>query len=326
MVNWERYQGLAGDWDGHVAALSGGFYQTYGWGEVRRAAGWQPMRLLARHGEEVVMVASVLVKRKLGLAVCWVPGGPLGKSEVLNGEFRTVLGNMLGTKLFYCRISLLRTDSGDEATLLTRSGWQRSAVPMSSGLTMSYDLTGDETERLKRVSGNWRHNLKRSGRYGLCVERWEQPDWAEISSLYREMEDIKGLPVQHSDSELKAIFDQCEKSIVVYRCLDNEGRLLAIRAAGVSGLLAIDLLAVASAAARKAYASHATLWALLDHCSRLGLKEYDLSGVDPVGNKGVFDFKHGTGAKLVECLGEWDWASLLGLRRIVNWLLARKGA
>jgi lipid II:glycine glycyltransferase (peptidoglycan interpeptide bridge formation enzyme) len=114
--------------------------------------------------------------------------------------------------------------------------------------------------------------------------------------------------------------------VVVYRCLDGEGRLLAIRAAGLCGATAMDLLAVAGGEARKVYASHATLWALLDHCSRLGLRDYDLSGVDPVRNKGVFDFKHGTGASLVECLGEWEWASLPGLRRAVNWLVARKGA
>ena len=83
---------------------------------------------------------------------------------------------------------------------------------------------------------------------------------------------------------------------------------------------------MAGGEARKVYASHATLWAMLDHCSRLGLCDYDLSGVDPVGNKGVFDFKHGTGARLVECLGEWEWAALPGLRRAVNWLVARKGA
>lgn len=326
MVTWEQYRGLAGEWDGHVAALSGGFYQTHGWGEVRRVAGWQPLRLLARRGGQVVAVAGVLVKRKAGLAVCWVPGGPVGDSEVLDREFRAALGTALGTKFFYCRISLLRADQGTEGVFLKAQGWQRPPVAMSSGLTMSYALAGDEAERMKRTSGNWRHNLKRSGRYGLRIEHWENPDLEAISALYREMEGLKSLPVQHSETELAAIFAQCGQQVVVYRCLDAEGRLLAIRAAGLCGATAMDLLAVAGGEARKVYASHATLWALLDHCSRLGLREYDLSGVDPVGNKGVFDFKHGTGATLVECVGEWEWASLPGLRRAVNWLVARKGA
>jgi hypothetical protein len=326
MVTWEQYRGLADEWDGHVAALSGGFYQTYGWGEVRRVTGWQPLRLLARRSGRIIAAASVLVKRKLGLAVCWIPGGPLGASDVLDGEFRAALGSVLGTKWFYCRISLLRTDLENETSFMARTGWKRPAVAMSSGLTMSYTLAGDETERLKRTSGNWRHNLKRSGRYGLRIEQWESPDFEAISALYREMESLKSLPEQHSEAELAMIFTKCREQVVVYRCLTTEGRLLAIRAAGLSGATAIDLLAVAGGEARKVYASHATLWALLNHCSRLGLRDYDLSGVDPVGNKGVFDFKHGTGASLVECLGEWEWASLPGLRQAVNWLLARKGA
>lgn len=325
MLIWEQYRGLVDEWDGYVAALSGAFYQTYGWGEVRRIAGWQPLRLLAHLDGQVVAAASVLVKRKFGLAVCWVPGGPLGASDVLD-EFRPALGRALGTQLFYCRISLLRADTGDEAAFLARAGWLRPKIEMSSGLTMSYVLAGDEAERLKRTSSNWRHNLKRSGRYGLRIEHWETPDLDAISALYREMESLKSLPEQHSEVELAAIFAQCREQVVVYRCLDDEGRLLAIRAAGLCGATAMDLLAVAGGAARKLYASHATLWALLDHCSQLGLRDYDLSGVDPVGNKGVYDFKHGTGANLVECLGEWEWASLPGLRQAVNWLVARKAA
>ena len=77
--------------------------------------------------------------------------------------------------------------------------------------------------------------------------------------------------------------------------------------------------------ARKLYATHATLWALLDHCQRDGMVNYDLSGVDPVQNKGVYDFKHGTGARLVENLAEWDWASLPGLRLLINLAIWHRG-
>lgn len=324
MVTWEQYWGQAREWDRYASALSGGFYQTYEWGEVRRIAGWQPLPLVARRDGEVIAVANVLVKRKFGITVCWVPGGPLGDSSAFDDEFRAALGNALGSKFFYCRISLLRADIGSEATFLARAGWKRPKIAMSSGLTMSYALEGDEAERLKRASGNWRHNLKRAGRYSLQLEQWDTPNAEAISALYFEMESLKSLPEQHSADELEAIFTQCREKIVIYRCLDAKGRLLAIRAAGLCGATATDLLAVAGVEARKVYASHATLWALLNHCARFGLCKYDLSGVDPVGNKGVFDFKKGTGANLIECLGEWEWASLPGLCKGVNLWLASK--
>ena len=324
MVTWEQYRGLGDEWDGHVSALNGSFYQSYGWGEVRRVAGWRPLRLLARRGGEVVAGASVLYKLKLGVAVCWVPGGPLGGCELFDDEFRAALVSALGSQFYYCRISLLRAGKGAETTSLTGNGWHRPRFTISSGLTMTYALKGDKDERLKRTSSNWRHNLKRSGRYGLLVVHWQAPDLDAIKALYREMESLKSIPEQHSGAELAAIFTECNDQVIVYSCRDAEGRLLAVRAAGLSGTRAMDLLAVAGREARKVYASHATLWALLDHCSRLGLNDYDLSGVDPVKNRGVFDFKHGTGANLVECLGEWEWAALPGLRQAVNWLMERK--
>ena len=85
-----------------------------------------------------------------------------------------------------------------------------------------------------------------------------------------------------------------------------------------------DLLAAAGAQARKVYASHATLWALLEECNRKGLSWCDLSGVDPVHNKGVYDFKQGTGADPVEYLGEWEWACPRLCRLPANWLIGRR--
>jgi len=326
MVTWEQHLGQAEEWDEYASALSGGFYQTHDWGQVRRLAGWQSLPLVARRGGQVIAAANVLFKRKFGLTICWVPGGPLGDSTTLNSEFREAMGNALGSKFFYCRISLLRADIGNEAVLLSRSGWRRPTVTMSTGIIMSYALEGDESERLRRASGNWRHNLKRSRRHNLRIEQWDNPDPFAISALYREMESLKSLPEQHSMAELKAIFMQCRERLVTYRCLDENGRLLAIRVAGLcGGFTAMDLLAAAGVDARKLYASHATLWALLNHCARLGLTKYDLSGVDPIGNKGVFDFKRGVGSNTVECIGEWEWASVPGLCQAVNWWVTRKG-
>lgn len=322
-IRWERYSGLAEPWDRELDSLSGSFYQSYGWGEVKRASGWEPIRLVAKVNGSIIALITGLLKRKGPIVVFWVPGGPAGDIGVLNPTFHEVLTNICKTRLLYCRISLLRQGELDEIDCLVNSEWVRPKVLLSSGLTMHYSLVGEESERLKKATGNWRHNLKRSMRYGLRVEACDSPNLVEISALYREMEDIKFLKVQHTDDELAQIFANCSDNIILYQCRDNEGRLLAIRAAAYCGSRAMDLLAVAGARARRVYASHATLWALLNHCSQAGLTEYDLSGVDPIANKGVYDFKHGTGASLINCLGEWEWASTPFLRKIVNWKISR---
>lgn len=325
MVNWIQYEGSADGWDKQVDVLGGGFYQSHGWGEVRRVAGWQPLRLLGMSNGKVVAAASVLSQRRAGMPVCWIPGGPVGPAVHFEAGFRGALGRLLGNRIFYCRMSLLRESQPEVKESLARAGWKRPAVSMSSGLTMLCSLTGEEPERLKRTSSNWRHNLKRSGHHGLRIERWNQPDLADLTALYREMEGLKSLPVQHSEAELEAMLMNLGERLVMFRCLDAQGKLLAVRAAGLFGDIAWDLLAAAGASARKVYASHATLWALIDHCSRRGLLHYDLSGVDPIHNKGVYDFKQGTGARLVECLGEWEWASIPGMCSAFNWALKRRG-
>jgi hypothetical protein len=256
--------------------------------------------------------------------VVWVPGGPAGDVTVLDHHFRKALRQFLGTTFYYIRISVLRAAQDSEAESLSADGWRRPTAAMSSGLSMLYTLEGDEPARLARASSNWRHNLKRSSRYGLRIEPWVNPDIDEMRALYHEMEALKSLPVQHSKAELEQMFSLLAGRIVLYRCLDADGTLVALRAAALMGDTAMDLLAAAGSAARKIYASHATLWALLNDCNRRGLRFYDLSGVDPEGNKGVYDFKHGTGAELVTCLGEWEWASVPGFRLGINTLLAHK--
>lgn len=322
-ISWERYSGLAASWDRELAGLSGSFYQSYGWGEVKKASGWEPIRLVAKVNGCIIALIAGLLKRKGPVAVFWVPGGPAGDIGVLNSTFHEVLINICQTRLLYCRIGSLRKEELVDIDCLTGEGWVRPKVQLSSGLTMHYSLADGEAERLEKVSGNWRHNLKRSMRYGLRIELCDSPKVAEISALYREMEGIKSLKVQHTDNELSQLFSNCSDNIILYQCRDEEGHLLAIRAAAYCGSSAMDLLAVAGARARRVYASHATLWALLNHCSQAGLTEYDLSGVDPIANKGVYDFKHGTGASLISCLGEWEWASMPFLRKIVNWKISR---
>lgn len=324
MVIWDRFQGIAHEWDDLIISKSGSLYQSYGWGEVRRVAGWTPLRLIATEHGKVVAAASILVKRKFGFAMCWVPGGPVGSVRLLSKIFLKNLSSALGTNFFYIRISHLRSGSLEECRYLAANNWLRPSSKMSSGHSMLYSLCGTDSDRLKRTTGNWRHNLKRSSRYELSIERWFKPDISAISALYREMESFKTIPTQHSELELAAMFEYLKDQIIVYRCTDAQGKLLALRAAGIFGDTALDLLAVAGIEARKVYASHATLWALLNHCSECGVTSYDLSGVDKIHNKGVYDFKHGTGAELVECLGEWESSSIPGVCFAINWLIGRR--
>lgn len=63
---------------------------------------------------------------------------------------------------------------------------------------------------------------------------------------------------------------------------------------------------------------------LMNVCRTKGVSRYDMSGVDPINNKGVYDFKKGTGAEEIKYLGEWEISNSKIFRVIASKLISRK--
>ena len=59
----------------------------------------------------------------------------------------------------------------------------------------------------------------------------------------------------------------------------------------------------------------------MTHCSHLGVRRYDLHGVDPESNPGVYNFKKGTGVVPFEYVGEWEFATSRWMRSLANLLV-----
>jgi len=174
------------------------------------------------------------------------------------------------------------------------------------------------------LSSNWRHNLKRAGRRGLTVRPWPEADPDEILAVYRSMERHKQLREQFSREQLASLRASFGDQLVIWRCDDAEGRLVALRGCVVIGDRAWDMLAAATPEGRKVYASFAACWALFEECRTRGVRVYDLRGVEPDRGTGVYDFKRGTGAALVEYLGEWEWASNDLMRMGADWVVSHQ--
>jgi lipid II:glycine glycyltransferase (peptidoglycan interpeptide bridge formation enzyme) len=59
-------------------------------------------------------------------------------------------------------------------------------------------------------------------------------------------------------------------------------------------------------------------WELVNRCQSLGCHDFDFNGVDPENNMGVYNFKKGTGARLVETLGEFEYSNSFIMKKLVN--------
>ena len=324
-VNWEEFNGSHAEWDACLASLGSlGLHQCHAWGEFRRTADWTPFRIIARAtAGQVHAACQALVRRVFGVSFVWVPGGASGDLSLLDERFISFFRKVFGA-VCYFRINDMRPLADADCRTLAAVNWSRPGFRMSSGLTMEYDLAPESLQRLSRASGNWRHNLKRSAKYGLRIEPWLNPDAQSIAALYREMEEIKGNIERIPERDLAPLIQCLGERLLVCRAVDTDGRILALRGAAILGNRAWVILAAAGATARKNYATYATFWSLAEACRARGVQTYDLGGVDPERNKGVYDFKKGTGAQLVHYLGEWDCAVPGPLRQIANWCLRRR--
>ncbi len=328
MLNWRSWSGTADAWDGLLQQFADyTVYQSHAWGEHRSHFGWRPLRLILEDAGAVVAMAQILVRRyPLGIGVVWVPGGPLGSLDLCGPGLQQAISREADARFLYCRLNSMRPYSVDDAQKLNEQGWRPSASPINTGLSLLYQPALNDEVRLKQCSGNWRHNLRRSAKHGLRAYRWVNPSPDEVMAAYISMQDHKNLKAQTSRGEIESLITAFGEQCLLVRCDDEHDNLLALRGALLLGEKAWDIFAAATPAGRKVYASHAAFWELMKQCATRCVKFYDMSGVDPINNRGVYDFKKGTGAADLRYVGEWEYArpSMFGplAGKIIAWRIS----
>ena len=323
MVNWRLMQSHFSSeiWDQELIKFSDyNYYQIFSWGEYKRQFGWTPYRFVAHNSKNKIVAMAQCLLRGLppSLGIVWCPGGPVGDVSMINEGLRALCMDTIGKKYMYFRFRSLHSSDKIHNTYLIVEGWNIPKRKVSTGLSMVLNLKPSEEELAKKFSKNWRRNLRRFRKDYVSIKHWKNVDIDEILRIYTSMEKYKGLKTQHSKEELIKLFKEFNDKILVYRCENTNGQTVALRSAIICGEKAWDFLAATNEYARKSYASHELLWTLLKSCKERGVRYYDLSGIDPDGNPGVYNFKKGTGATKVKFLGEWEWASSNMLRFGVN--------
>lgn len=301
-------------------------FQLYEWGEQKARQGWTPQYwvFFSDDGVPIALLQNLIRIYPDRTLLSWISGGPAGDLALLGDDLRLKILRSANAKRGYFRIFSQQMYEPRAALTLRSLGWGRVIQPLNSGLSMRLSLDREEKYLLEHMTKNWRHNLRRAQKQGLQVRVWEEPDVEKIVQIYKSMEEYKGLEKQYSQSSLDAMLSEMKEDVLLLRCENTEGEIIGLRACMLTGNRAWDLLAATTVEGRKVYASYAVFWELLQRCKALGIEEYDLMGIDPLVNPGVYNFKKGTGADPVEYLGEWDWATSDWLRWGANWAMGRR--
>lgn len=300
-------------------------FQAFEWGQYHKPLGWRPIHYaaLTKTGEVSAMCLGLLRRLPARTGFVWCVGGPIGDIAAWDALPAAILAGENLSRLYF-RVRCDRPRRAGDALFLRKKGWTPSSFVMGSSMSMELNLAADPQSLLAGFSRNWRRSLRQAQDEGLVVKRIADPDVEEIRRVYAEMEENKQLPEQFSREKLASLFRHAGEDFVFLRCEDRDGRMVAFRGAWIVGNRACDYVAAANADGRRMRASFLVLWELLRHCRERGVVHFDLGGIDPCDNPGVYHFKRQTGAAEVEFLGEWDWAQPPVLKWVGNWAIGKR--
>jgi hypothetical protein len=325
---WQIFEGNDSDWDELLKQLGQTcVYQSSNWARHKSSAGWSPTRMVKQAAASQIAIQCLTRRGPFGTAMAWAPGGFGGDLTLVDNHFSSSLKQFLTARFLYFRFGMMVESTPIQTSHLAKSGFKKCKQPIGAKQSMLLTIHPDEEKMLSSASSNWKRNYKRSLRLAIIPYVWNNASPDQLESAYRLMDEYKkidGVKLQMSASDIRSVQESFTTDLVLIRMDDETGNLLSVRGALIQQETAWDFIAVTTPDGRKTYSSHRTLLALAQECARRGCTTLELGGIDPENNKGVFDFKNGTGAQITTYLGEWDRSTPNGLHKLVSMVLTRR--
>jgi hypothetical protein len=292
------------------------FYQTWSYGAVSWGEG-QLSHLVLTDGDETAGIAQVRVVRlpfvRSGVAyVRWGPCVQHRGAPWCVERFRRMLQALVDEYVLRQRL-LLRVipnifaedPHASEALASLRScGFQHD--PSIPGYrTLRVDISHDSAVIRKRFDQKWRNQLNGAERNSLTVTEGHGDDlYSQFLALYDEMMARKQFEssvdpgtfrrIQHRlPASEKMLLSVCSKDSIPLSAL-------VCTAVGESG---IYLLGATSNEGMKSKSSYLLHWNMILQLQKFGCRWYDLGGINPETNPGVYHFKQGMGGAECRQLG-----------------------
>jgi lipid II:glycine glycyltransferase (peptidoglycan interpeptide bridge formation enzyme) len=327
------------DWDRFVEGAPGGTYQqTSMWAQVKRAAGWRPVRITLGADGAVVGGCQILVRRagRLG-GIAYVPYGPL-VTETGTGALHAVLD-----ALQHCvreeRLLYLKLQPPPDSTDMTGALRARQFVPGSlepaPRMTVRVDLRRPPEAILGGMRARSRTYIRQAQRRGVIVREGKEADLRVFCDLIGATCRRKGLrpyPLGYYQ--------------MIWRSFPGRAHLLLAEYKG-EPLASIFLLAFAGTVSykmggwsgehRDVRPNELLHWTGMQWARQRGCRHYDLEGLDPaVGEAilsgrdhttldlpGIAHFKLGLGGDVTRFPGCYDYTALPLLRSALPWVAPR---
>ncbi|MCX5704158.1 MAG: peptidoglycan bridge formation glycyltransferase FemA/FemB family protein [Candidatus Omnitrophica bacterium] len=293
-------------------------YQTWSYGAVR----WGEKNLshlVIKKNNHTVGLAQLTIMEvpiiKAGIA--YMPWGPLWqKKESLRNieDFRSIIKAIKNEyavrRGLYLRIAPHIVEDDDSTVLcqiLENEGFKRN---LSISRTFLVDLSPSLPEIRKKLDQKWRNQLNRSERNGLKILEGTGDNLFQIFlNLQKQMHERKKYIPGVDYDEFREIQRELPEPLKM-RIIVCEYEGVPVTAAVVSaiGNTGIYLLGATGDLGLQLKGAYLSQWLMIQWLQARGCRWYDLGGINPKNNPGVYHFKAGLSGMDVCHIGQYEFS------------------
>jgi lipid II:glycine glycyltransferase (peptidoglycan interpeptide bridge formation enzyme) len=291
-------------------------YQTWSYGSVRWGAK-NLSHLILKRDEKLVGSAQLRIVRPLGLkaGVAYLRWGPmchlLGldlSEDTMHELARALWEEYARNRGLYLEI-LPNAFEGSVRAALFQSAFKKFSVTAGINTekyrTFVLDLNCPLEELRKKLDKKWRNQLNAAERNNLALlEGEDEEHYNKFSDLYVQMWERKRFKTSVSIDEFGDIQKRlpARQRMRVFIC-EHEHLPIGGLVCSAMGESAIYLLGATNEVGMKLKVAYTLQWAVIRWLKDRGTRYYDLGGIDPVANPGVYHFKSGLSAPDVSHIG-----------------------
>ncbi|MHB1099236.1 MAG: lipid II:glycine glycyltransferase FemX [Burkholderiales bacterium] len=335
-ITWE-IDGLApGEWDALLGeAADANVFQSHAWGKYKQNHGWIPLRCVGRdRGGRVAMAQILLKKLPLGIHAGWSPGGPVlqfrGWTPKNAGKAMDSLLKTLEKQYGRIWVRFHSHVPGDpELAFAFGARMQHPVFRINSEFSQHIDLTSSLEEFEKSMTSKHRYYVRQALSHGISWKCGRDDAMqTELARMHEEMTKGKGVEsIRVGIDEIRGTVSAMGEQALILNGYHGGEAVTSclVLTFGERGFYAT---AATGSRGRELSAAYAMVHKLFTVLKDKGLTKLDFAGLDPKNPAafGVNHFKRGFGGRMVEYLGEWEWASSEILRWVVNFgILVRGG-
>jgi hypothetical protein len=289
-------------------------YQTWSYGQVHWGRKNLSHLVLKRSGEVVGMTQLRIVRpTRFNFGMAYLRWGPLceRRGRPLDSEVVMRMASAVETEYVRKRKLFLRILPNAFVASARAAAFQSAfcgfdpepSLPDNIYRTFVLDLSPELVELRKRLDAKWRNHLKRAEKNNLEVIAGSGTDeFRTFCQIYNQMRKRKTFETTVDVEEFARIQEDLAESdrMRILICKD-QGVPVAGLIVSAMGDSAIYLLGATSDEGLKSQGAYLLQWTMIQWLKEKGVRWYDLGGIDPVGNPGVYSFKRGfSGADVLQ--------------------------